>query len=447
MGVALFILGVVLIALGVFVSVVLHEFGHFIPAKLFGARIPQFFFGAGRTLWSFRRGETEFGIKAIPLMGYVQIVGMVPPRPGDPDGTVPAATTSLFGRMVEDTRAGDLEHVRPGEEHRLFYRMAVWKRVVVMLGGPLVNLVLGLLLISTVVMGFGTAKPTTTVGFVSQCVKTGEAAQGGARQECTPKDAKTPALQAGLKAGDRIVSFDGRPAGDWASAQQSIRDAAGRTVPIVVERDGRQMTLSVTPIRTQRPEADALGRPATDASGKVKTSEVGFIGVAPVQEVTPGTFGEALSLTGQNISSVANVVLHLPQRLYQVGKVTLGLEERDPNGPMSVVGVGRIGGEITADSEIPWKSKIASVLLILGSLNIALFVFNLIPLTPLDGGNIAAALWDGVRRLWARLRGKAEPRPFDTARLAPLSVAVFGVFGLMSILLIYADLFHPVSLR
>lgn len=444
MSVALFILGVVLIALGVFVSVVLHEFGHFIPAKLFGARVPQFFFGAGRTLWSFRRGETEFGIKAIPLMGYVQIIGMIPPKPSDPAGTVPATSTSLFGKFVEDTRQVDHELVRPEDEHRLFYRMPVYKRVIIMLGGPLVNLVLGLLLISTVIMGFGTVKPTTTVAAVSQCIKPASAEQTGT---CDPGDPKAPALAAGMKPGDRILSFNGKVAEDWGTMQQAIRASAGQTVPVVVERGGQQVTLSVTPIKTVRPVIDALGRPETDASGKVKTTEVGFIGVAAGQEMVPGTFPEAVTATGENIKAVSNVVLHLPQRLYQVGKVALGLEERDPNGPMSVVGVGRIGGEITADEEIPWKSKIASVLLILGSLNIALFVFNLIPLTPLDGGNIAAALWDGLRKLAARLTGRPEPPPFDTAKLAPLSAAVFGVFALMSVLLIFVDLVYPVSLK
>jgi membrane-associated protease RseP (regulator of RpoE activity) len=449
MSVLLFILGVVLIALGVFVSVVLHEFGHFIPAKLFGARVPQFFFGAGRTLWSFRRGETEFGIKAIPLMGYVQIVGMVPPKPSDPAGTVPTASTSLFGSMIEGTREVDHEAVRPGDEHRLFYKLPVWKRVVIMLGGPAVNLVLGTILITTVVMGFGTVQPTTTIQAVSECMKvaTASSTASAAQTACTPQDAKTPALQAGLKPGDRLVSFNGTPTSSWAEAQTAIRTAAGQTVSVVVERGGTDVTLSVTPIKTARPELDAFGRAATDASGTIKTTEVGFIGVAPAQEMTPGTLGDSLAMTRQNITSVANVVLHLPQRLYQVGKVAFGLEERDPNGPMSVVGVGRIGGEITADQQIPWASKIASVLAILGGLNIALFVFNLIPLTPLDGGNVVAALWDGIRKTWARLRGKPEPAPFDTAKLAPLSATVFTLFAAMSVLLIFVDLVHPISLN
>jgi membrane-associated protease RseP (regulator of RpoE activity) len=140
------------------------------------------------------------------------------------------------------------------------------------------------------------------------------------------------------------------------------------------------------------------------------------------------------------------VIVNLPARLVGVAQAAFGSGERDPNGPISVVGVGRVAGEIASNDQISLTSKAASLIGILGSLNIALFVFNLIPLLPLDGGHVIGALWEGLRRSVARLLGRRDPGPVDTAKLMPLTFAVAILLGGMSVLLIYADIVRPVQI-
>ena len=158
----IFVGGVLEFAVGLAVSIALHEVGHLLPAKLFGVKVTQYMIGFGKTLFSFRRGETEYGLKALPLGGYVAMIGMFPPtRPG---AKPREATTGVFNQLVQDARDTSAETVGPDEEGRAFYRLPVWKRIVIMLGGPFVNLLLGILFYAIVLMGFGVAASSTTIG-------------------------------------------------------------------------------------------------------------------------------------------------------------------------------------------------------------------------------------------------------------------------------------------
>ncbi|MDQ0574840.1 M50 family metallopeptidase [Agromyces albus] len=434
-----FVIGVVIIVIGLAVSIGLHEIGHLVPAKLFGVKVTQYMIGFGPTLWSKRKGETEYGVKAIPLGGYISMIGMFPPAKGERAG---ADSTSFFRGLVQDARDSSSESITAGDEHRAFYLLPVWKRIIVMFGGPFMNLVLAVLLFAVLLMGFGVAQASTTVGSVSACALPATSE----RQTCEPGDPAAPGAAAGIEPGDRIVSVDGTPIDSWVQSTAIIRDHPDEPIDLVVERDGSEVTLTVTPMLSERYATDEQGRVVTDAAGDPVTVQAGFVGIGAATETVQQPVTAVLPAVGENVAGVAGIILNLPQRMVDVANAAFGPDERDPNGPMSVVGVGRVAGEIASLDEIPLASKAAGLVGIVGSLNIALFVFNLIPLLPLDGGHIAGALWEGIRRTFAKLFHRPDPGPVDMAKLMPLTLAVVVILGGMSALLIYADIVKPVAL-
>ncbi len=439
-------LGVVVFVLGIGASIGLHEIGHLVPAKRFGVKVTQYMVGFGPTIWSRRRGETEYGVKWIPLGGYIRMIGMFPPKPGTDPRFVRATSTGRMGLMVDEARKQSLEEIQPGDEGRVFYRLSVPRKVVVMLGGPTMNLLIAVVLMTVTMVGLGTLGSTTTVSTVSECILPA----GTPDRPCTDADAPAPAAAAGLKPGDRLVQFDGRRIRSWNDAQQAIRGSGGRTVQFVVERAGQRVTLSAAIPVSQRAVLDEDGDPVVRADGSTPTTEVGFLGVSPRQGMVrqsvtavPGALGEALVAT-------AGVIVRIPQKMVGVVQAAFGSGERDPNGPISVVGVTRAAGEIASSDDIPFvqtpRERISFFLGLLASLNLALFVFNLVPLLPLDGGHVAGALWEGVRRAFARLRRRPDPGPADVARLLPVAYAMSSLLIVMSVLLIYADIVNPVRL-
>jgi membrane-associated protease RseP (regulator of RpoE activity) len=448
--VLLFVVGVLIVAVGIALSIALHEVGHLVPAKLFGVRVPQYMVGFGKTVWSFRRGETEYGFKALPLGGYVSMIGMYPPAKGG-DAGVRQSSTGMFQQLADDARKAAAEQLQPGDENRMFYRLPVWKRIIIMLGGPMMNLVIGTLLIGVVVTSFGTVQATTTVSEVYQCVVS-DADQAQRAQEggdaCRPSDPEAPAYAAGLLPGDVITSFGGTAVGErgWTELTEMIRSAAGREVPITYIRDGVEKTTTITPLLSERPATDINGRALTNADGTVQTVQVGFVGMGSEQRLMTLPVGEVPGLVGENVTAVAGVVLDLPARMAAVARAAFSDEPRDPNGPISVVGVGRIAGEVSAMEEVPLKSRFATLLGLVASLNIALFVFNLVPLLPLDGGHIAGALWEALRRGFAKVFRRRDPGPVDIAKLLPLTYVVAALMLGMGILLIYADIVKPVNI-
>ena len=435
----LYILGILIVLVGVAVSIGLHEIGHLVPAKLFGVKVTQYMIGFGKTVWSRKKGETEYGFKAIPLGGYISMIGMYPPTG---NGKARTAGTGFFSTLVQDARSASADSVGDGEDDRTFYRLPVYKRVIIMLGGPTMNLLLAVVLFAIVLMGFGTPQSSTTVATVSECVLSATSE----RTACADDDPLAPGAAAGLKPGDTIQSINGTSIGSWPEATEIIRTSPGTDLDVVILRDGVEKSVTLTPLLTERYVYDDENQPVTDASGEPVTEEVGFVGIGSQQELVPQPATAVLPAVGENVASVANMILNLPDRLVGIANAAFGPGERDPNGPISVVGVGRIAGEVVSLDEVPVAAKAQTMVGILASLNVALFVFNLIPLLPLDGGHVAAALWEAIRRGFARMFSRRDPGPVDAAKLMPLTFVVVILLGGMSALLIFADIVKPVSL-
>ncbi len=440
------LVGIIAFAVGLMASIALHEIGHLLPAKLFGVKVTQYMVGFGRTVWSRRRGETEYGIKSIPLGGYVRMIGMFPPAPGDDPNKLRQASTGPFQALIEDARKAAKEEIRPGDEDRVFYRQPWPKKLVVMLGGPMMNVLIAFVLAAGVLFTFGnTDEPILepTVASVSECVI--PASEG--RTECTAEDPAAPAAEAGLKPGDQIVSVDGVPVAQWEDAQHAIRERPNETVDIVVERavgDGsatETVTLSTQLASSERPTLDST-------RDDIEYEEVGFLGVSPVVVgYEREDLGGAIAWVGNFTVTMAEAVAGIPQKMVGVWDAAFGGGERDPEGPVGIVGAGRIGGEIASLDEVPGSAKVASFVMLLASFNMAIALFNLIPLLPLDGGHVAGALWEGVKRGWARLTRRPAPRPVDVAKALPLAYGMAAVLISMAVLLLYADIVNPITLR
>ncbi|MEO3796343.1 site-2 protease family protein [Nonomuraea sp. B10E15] len=429
----LYLVGIILFLLGLMFSIALHELGHLVPAKIFGVRVTQYMVGFGSTAWSRRKGETEYGIKWIPLGGYIRMIGMLPPRPGDDPSKARSTATGPFQGLIESARDAALEEVRPGDEDRVFYRKKWWQKVIIMSGGPAMNFVLAFVFFSILLVGIGLP---TWAPIVSPETNTCVIPISEQRNVCKPGDRLTPAVQAGLKPGDHLVSFDGKKIDDWVVATDLIRSHGAGAVQLGIVRDGKPMTLTVTLI--------AQDRPNLEDPEKIDRN-VGFLGVLPTEVMQQQSMGQVIGYMGELTGRVASSLLNLPEKMVGVWHAAFSGEERDPEGPVGVVGAGRMGGEILA-SDLSNEKKIAIFVNLLAGFNLAIGMFNLIPLLPLDGGHIAGGLWEGIKRAYAKILRRPEPGYVDIAKVLPLTYAIAIVMMIMAGLLIYADLVNPLRL-
>ena len=427
----IYALGVVVFAVGVLVSIALHEVGHMLPAKKFGVKVTQYFVGFGKTVWSVRRGETEYGIKAAPLGGFVRLIGMYPPHPGDEPTAVRQSNTGLFTQLISDARTSEYEQVDPGDEDRLFYRKPWWQKLIVMAGGPLVNVGIALVLFAIAFILIGAQMPTTTVNAVSECAIPADRND----QTCQPGDPKTPANKAGLRPGDQVVAFDGEQVGSWDELTELIRANGGEKATIVLDRDGREITKTVETVVSVRPSLDEPD----------EYTEVGFLGISPTSEHQRQDIGFVLTTMGDYTVATGEAILHLPQKMVEVADAAFG-GVREQDSPMSVVGAGRVAGEMVTIDDTTWTDRSFRLLTLIAAVNLFIALFNFIPLLPLDGGHIAGALYEAARRGLAKVFRRPDPGYVDVAKMLPVAYVVGGLLLVMGVLLIYADIVNPVTL-
>jgi membrane-associated protease RseP (regulator of RpoE activity) len=435
----LYVAGVVLFVVGLAISIGLHEAGHMAFGKLFGVRVPQYFIGFGRTLWSTKRGETEYGVKAFPLGGYVKMIGMLPPAPGEEPRRVRKSNTGMFAQLVSDARASEYELIEEGDEDRVFYKLPWWKKVTVMGAGILTNLVLGFLLFALVFMVHGVAVPQTTVAQVSDCVIAATASNADQPQRhCRPSDPVAPAKQAGIQKGDTIVGFNNTKIHSWTQLTHVIRANRNGAATIVVRRDGHLKTLHTNTTVSARPAS---------AADPHKIVRVGFLGISPTfTQVRKGPVFVVTTMADYTWRTL-QAIGQLPAKVYGAGKAALGLQPRAQDSPMSVVGASRVAGEMASAGQVPASDRFFSVLMLLGGVNLFVGMLNVVPLLPLDGGHIAGALFEAVRRGLARLLRRPDPGYFDVAKLLPVAYVMAGAILVVSVVLVYADIVAPVPIR
>ncbi len=393
------LLGWVIFIVALLFSVMLHETGHFVTAKKFGMKVTQYFVGFGATLWSTRRGETEYGIKVLPFGGFVKIVGMT-----------------------------SMDEVDPADEPRSFRRHPAWQRLIVLFAGSFMHFVLAFVLLFILAAGIGLVNSNTTqLGPPGTCVPANVKALD--KGTCKPGEPASPAKAAGLRAGDKVVSFDGKQVSTWTRLGTVIRDTRpGRPVPITVLRDGKKLTLDVTLVTVTGRSGSYLGISGSDVVQRYSVPRsVTYAG---------SLFGQVLTGSAKVIGSLPSAIPHLfakNRASTTAGQVT------------SVVGAGEITGDVVSAS-VGWQVKVDYVLLIMASLNIFVGAFNLLPLLPLDGGHIAVIFYERIRAWFARLRGRSDPGLVDMTKLVPVSVGVFAILVFFGLMLILADLVNPIGL-
>ncbi|OZF43505.1 M50 family metallopeptidase [Rhodococcus sp. 14-1411-2a] len=401
----LFALGVVLFAVGIGVSIALHEAGHMWTAKALGMKVRRYYIGFGPKIFSFRRGETEYGLKAIPAGGFCDIAGMTA-----------------------------IDELAPDEVERAMYRQKTWKRIVVMVGGIAMNFVLGIVLIYALVLGWGTpdrVTPTTTVQGVG-CVGTTQTPDG----EIADCSGDGPAAAAGLREGDIITAVDGTPTEVWSDAVLAIQASTG-SVELTVDRNGASQTITVPVTQVQRYVVD----PDTGARESTTVGAVGVTGGPPPNvtynpiEAVPETF----AFTGDIFVQTGKALVQLPTKVQALWESIFG-GERGLDTPMSVVGASVIGGQ-AAETE-NWATFIG----LLASLNFFLGAFNLVPLLPLDGGHMAVTIYERIRNIFRNRRGLPDGAPVDYMKLMPVTYVVIVVFIGFSLLTLTADIVNPIQL-
>ena len=391
------LLGALAFVVALLLSVMVHEFGHYATARRYGMHVTEFFLGFGQRLWSTRRGETEFGIKAIPAGGYCKISGMSP-----------------------------REQLTPEIEPRAFYKASVPKKLVVLGSGSFLHFCLGIVLLFTLFVGVGTTQALPVISQVVTCVPTDD--------QCTPKDPISPAQTVGLRAGDRILSINSSEDMKWEEIAPILRANPNREVSLRIERNGSIENIRVT-----------LSQRTVDGS------VLGYLGIINqfglVRQNPISALSSTASVTADLFKGSIRALVGLPGQIPALFRQTFLGEERKADGLVGVVGVARASGQTVSSGVLTAGEKLATFILIIASLNIFVGIFNLLPILPLDGGHMAVAYYEGIRRWSARRRGQGDPGPVDVEKLTPITFVIFVVLIFLTLLLLFADIFNPINLN
>ena len=360
-------------------------------------QVTEFFLGFGRRIWSTKRGETEFGLKAIPAGGYCKISGMSP----------------------RESLALDVEP-------RAFYKATVPRRLVVLGAGSFLHFFLGVILLFTLFAGVGTSQVLPVVSQVVNCVPAGES--------CSATDPISPAKSVGIKSGDRIIGINGSNSLEWEEITPILRANANKEVRLTIIRNGIQQEILVT-------------LAARNVNGEVR----GFLGIINdfglVRQNPIAAISSTASATKTLFTGSIRALIGLPAQFPSLIRQTFLGEERNPEGLVGIVGVARATGETVSSGNLTIGEKLATFILIVASLNIFVGIFNLLPILPLDGGHMAVAIYEGVRRRIAKVRGKPNPGPVDVEKLTPITMIVLVLLIFLTSLLLIADIFNPINLN
>lgn len=391
------LLGVLAFVVALLFSVMVHEFGHYITAKRYGMRVTEFFLGFGKRIWSTQRGETEFGLKAIPAGGYCKISGMTP-----------------------------RESLPEEVESRAFYKAKTSQKLVVLGAGSFLHFVLGFILLFVLFAGVGVSRVLPTVSEVLPCVPKSSV--------CTPNDPISPAKSAGIQPGDEIIGVNGTRNMEWEEITPILRASAGKELSLLIIRGGTEIEVKVVP-----------------ATRVVDGQARGFLGIinefGQVRENPIEAFNSSASAVRDLFAGSIRALVGLPAQIPALFNETFRGEERDGNGLVGIVGVARVSGEAASSSNLTAGEKLATFLLLVASLNIFVGIFNLVPILPLDGGHMAVAIYESLRNKVYRIRRKDVPGPVDVEKLTPITMVVLALLIFLTLLLLVADIFNPITLN
>jgi membrane-associated protease RseP (regulator of RpoE activity) len=361
--------------------VMLHEFGHFVTAKWAGMKVSEYFFGFGPRLWSIKKGETEYGIKAIPVGGYVRILGM-----------------------------NNLEEVDPADEPRTYRQKSFPRKLSVAVAGSFMHFLMAFLLLVVIWTAVGIPKPTTRLGTIY-----GAGAKG---------TEQSPAQKAGLRVGDQLLAVDGHVIHSWNGVPPYIKSHPDKPVEFIVQRGDQLLKLTVVPTKIVLEGQEGIG-----------------VGIAPEQIPDKVGLPVALWRSGRDLGHYTWATfgafgsVFAPSQLKDYTQQLSGrgaVSGKEANRPVSVVGFVRVAGQAAQHG---WLD----LLVLLMAINIFIGIFNMVPLLPLDGGHVAIATYERIRSR------KGRRYQADVAKLLPLTAAVVSVLVLLGAMTIYLDIVRPIA--